>query len=317
MRAIVFDDRLEFRADYPEPGVSEGEALVKVRYAGICATDLEITKGYMGFKGVLGHEFAGVVEQCHDKGLAGRRVTGEINLFCGRCPDCLGGLGNHCPQRTVLGIYGKDGAFADYVMLPVKNLHFIPESLADEEAVFIEPVAAAYEILEQVPIGKKTKVAVIGDGRLGLLISQVVSLTGCSMVSIGRHREKLALLEARGIDTRIGIEGLCREFDVVIDAAGSATGIDEAIKIVRPRGAIVLKTTAAAERKIDLNKIVIDEIRLVGSRCGPFKPAIEALSNGMVDVKPLIARVFSLEDGVQAFGYASKKGVLKVLLKVC
>jgi len=315
MRALFFDNNLRYLTDYlvPEPG--ENEALIRVTCAGICNTDLEIVKGYMNFKGVPGHEFVGVVERCGNKALEGKRVVGEINLSCGNCLYCKSGLRNHCYNRSVLGILGKDGAFADYVTLPTGNLHPVPDSVPDEEAVFVEPLAAAFEILEQVGIGAEDRVCVLGDGKLGLLTAQVVSLTGCALVVGGRHKEKLSILERRGIETKLSSDITERVFDCVIDCTGSSLGIESAMKLVRPKGTIVLKTTVAKRDNIDMNVIVIDEITLVGSRCGPFEPAVHALETKSVDVLPLISRTFPLSEGVEAFNFASGKGVLKVLLK--
>lgn len=316
MRAIFFDGKPAYRTDMQTPSPSVGEALIRVRYAGICATDLEILKGYMGFMGVPGHEFIGVVEGCADKGLLGKRVVGEINLWCGACEYCGRGLRSHCPNRTVLGIYGKDGAFAEYITLPVRNLHVVPDSVSDEEAVFVEPLAAAFEILEQVRVDKDKKVCVIGDGRLGLLTAQALALTGCRLTVVGRHREKLSILEGAGIETRVGSGGLKREYDIAVDCTGSVAGLDEALKLVRPRGTLALKTTTARKRGLDLNTIVIDEITVLGSRCGPFKPAIEALSKKTVKTAPLISGVFPIEQGVEAMERASRKGVIKILIRV-
>lgn len=315
MRAIVFDEALKFVENHPEPKCGAGEALVKVSCAGVCATDIEIIKGYMGFTGILGHEFSGRVVS-KDGALSGRRVVGEINVACRSCAVCGKGLERHCPKRTVMGIYGRDGAFADYVSLPESNLHPIPDSVSDKEAVFVEPIAAAFEILEQVGIDKDTRVAVIGDGRLGNLIAQVMALSRCDLTVIGRHLEKLSILDAMGIDTRVGYDGLGREFDVVIDAAGSDEGLASALDLVVPKGTIVLKTTVAGKRAIDLNRVVIDEISLVGSRCGPFAPALKGLADGKVKVGALIDSVFKLEDGVRAIERASQKSVLKVLLQL-
>lgn len=316
MKALVFDKRLKLVLDYPEPKPLGDEALIRVKYAGVCATDIEITKGYMGFRGVPGHEFSGVVEACGIPGLIGKRVTGEINLACGRCDYCRRGLRNHCPERTVLGIFKKDGAFAKYLTLPVDNLHVLPDEVSDEEGVFVEPLAAAFEILSQLEIGRDLNVAVLGDGRLGILTAEVLSLTGCSLTAIGRHEEKLAILKAPGIKTLLEAEGVGREFDIVVDCTGRNEGLSTALKIVRPRGTIVLKTTIAERDGVDLNRAVIDEVTIMGSRCGPFKPAIAALKERAIDVRPLVSRVFALEDGVEAVGYASQKGVLKALLKV-
>ena len=242
----------------------------------------------MNFRGVPGHEFVGVVERCGNKAVEGKRVVGEINLGCGNCLYCKSGLRNHCPNRSVLGILGKDGAFADYVTLPTGNLHLVPDSVSDEEAVFVEPLAAAFEILEQVGIGTEDRVCVLGDGKLGLLAAQVVSLTGCPLVVGGRHKEKLSILERRGIETRLSSDITERVFD----CTGSPSGVESAMKLVRPRGTIVLKTTVAKRDSIDMNVIVIDEITLVGSRCGPFEPAIHALKMKTIDVLPLISRTF-------------------------
>src|SRR3990172_1780058 len=315
MRALFFDNNLRYLTDYlvPEPG--ENEALIRVTCAGICNTDLEIVKGYMNFRGVPGHEFVGVVERCGNKALEGKRVVGEINLSCGNCLYCKSGLRNHCYNRSVLGILGKDGAFADYVTLPTGNLHPVPDSVPDEEAVFVEPLAAAFEILEQVGIGAEDRVCVLGDGKLGLLTAQVVSLTGCALVMGGRHKEKLSILERRGIEPKLSSDITERVFDCVIDCTGSSLGIEAAMKLVRPKGTIVLKTTVAKRDNIDMNAIVIDEITLVGSRCGPFEPAIQALEMKTVDVIHLISRTFPLSEGVEAFNFASGKGILKVLLK--
>jgi len=316
MRAIVFDGRPELVEDYPAPELRDGLVVVRVEYAGVCATDLEILKGYMGFLGVMGHEFTGVVKECANPGLVGQRVAGEINLGCGACGYCKGGLARHCQERTVLGISGADGAFAELVALPVKNLHIVPDNVRGQEAVFTEPLAAAFEVTEQVECGPGTKVCVVGDGRLGLLVAQVLALTGCDLTVAGRHAEKLGILKRRGIRTALGTVGLVKEFDVVVDCTGSPSGLDTALDLVRPRGTVVLKTTVAEREGTALNRVVIDEVTVVGSRCGPFAPALRALAKGSVDVKPLISKVFPLYEGLEALDYASQKGVLKVLLKV-
>lgn len=316
MRALVFDGKdLKFTEDQPRPEPKSGEALVRVTRAGVCATDLEIMKGYMGFSGVPGHEFTGVVEECGDGDLVGRRVVGEINVSCGICATCMKGLGRHCPLRTVLGILGRDGVFADYVALPVINLHLVPDSVTDDEAVFAEPLAAAFEIIEQVRPRPQNRACVLGDGRLGLLCAQVLALS-CEVTAVGRHPEKLSVLEKRGIKTATSGDGLEDSFDIVVEATGSAGGFSSALDLVTPRGTVVLKTTVAERAGLDLNRVVIDEITVVGSRCGPFEPALRALRDGTVDVKPLITDTFPLEKGVEAVARAAEPGMVKVLLSM-
>jgi threonine dehydrogenase-like Zn-dependent dehydrogenase len=315
MRAIVFNDRLDFLKDYPVPERKKDEALVKVTRAGICNTDLEITKGYMGFQGIPGHEFVGIVEECNKKNIVGKRVVGEINVGCGACLFCKNQMQNHCPKRSVLGIVNKDGAFADYVTLPVNNLHFVPDSVSDDEAVFTEPLAAAFEIMEQVSIGPRDRVCVLGDGKLGLLVAQALSTTDCRLVIVGHHRENLSIMEEIGIKTRLSFSFEESGFDVVVDCTGSRSGIESAMKIAKPGGKIVLKTTVTKKSSLDLNRIVINELSVIGSRCGPFKPAIDAIKSRSVDLYPLISDTFSIDDGIRAFQLASGKGVLKVILK--
>jgi threonine dehydrogenase-like Zn-dependent dehydrogenase len=315
MRALVFDQALSFRPRHSEPALVEGEALVRVRQAGICATDLEITKGYMGFRGVLGHEFVGEVIQSPDKSLVGQRVVGEINAVCGRCDLCLSGLSNHCRKRTVLGILNRDGAFADLLTLPVLNLHVLPKTVDDDAAVFIEPLAAAFQVLKQVQVDAKKWVTVLGDGRLGLLVAQVLRDAGCPVRVIGKHPSKLALLEKWSIRSRPLSEIVPRhDQDVVVDCTGSAEGIEMALQMVRPRGTVVLKSTAAAGKPLNLAPVVIDEISIIGSRCGPFREAITALAEKRIDVTSLIHRRMKIEQGVEAMELAARPGVLKVIL---
>jgi threonine dehydrogenase-like Zn-dependent dehydrogenase len=284
--------------------------------AGICNTDLEITKGYMGFRGVLGHEFVGIVERAPDAGLVGRRVVGEINCACRNCEYCRAGLPTHCPNRTVLGIQGRDGAFADYLTLPIANLHPVPETITDEQAVFVEPLAAALEILEQVAIRPGQSVVVLGDGKLGLLVAQVLVFTACQMTLAGKHREKLALVAGKGIHTVL-VEDLGKEkVDVVVECTGSPPGIGLAQALVKPRGTIVLKSTYAGRTELDLARLVIDEIDLRGSRCGPFAPALRALARRQVDVLPLISAVYDLDEGAAAMAHAERHDSVKILLKV-
>jgi threonine dehydrogenase-like Zn-dependent dehydrogenase len=294
------------------------EVAVRVRLAGICATDLEIARGYMGFEGVLGHEFVG---EALEGPLAGRRVVGEINAACGACADCQAGLGRHCAGRTVLGIVGRDGAFAETLTLPSENLLTVPDGVPDEAAVFAEPLAAAFEILEQVKIPAGARVGVLGDGRLGLLCAFALASAGGRVTLLGRHAEKLALAEKRGIDTlRSEADGLPAELrrcqDVVVEATGSATGLFTALDWVRPRGTLVLKTTTHDVPPASLARIVIDEITVVGSRCGRFAPALDALASGRVDPSDLVEAVYPLSQGERAFEHAGRRGVRKILLRV-
>ena len=316
MRALIFNKSLSFAPIHPAPSPRPNEALIRVMRAGVCNTDLEIVKGYMGFSGVLGHEFVGVVESAPDKELVGRRVVGEINCACGSCDMCKRGLSRHCPTRTVLGIAGRDGAFAERLALPVANLHIVPDGLPDDEAVFTEPVAAAFEIIEQLPqLGPTHSVAVLGDGKLGLLVAQVLATTGCRLLSVGKHAEKLRILQARGIRTALLGDLPNEQFDVVADCTGSASGFEMANKLVRPRGTIVLKSTVAGAAPMNLAPLVINEITVIGSRCGPFPPALDALRTRSVDVRPLIAATYPIEEGVAAVQHAARKGTLKIILR--
>mgnify|MGYP005844503919 FL=1 len=315
MRALVFDQGLQFRPRHPEPPLSQGDTLIRVVQAGICATDLEIVRGYMGFSGVLGHEFVGVVAESPRRELCGQRVVGEINIVCGHCDLCLAGLSNHCRNRSVLGILNHDGAFAEHVRLPADNLHVLPAGIDDDHAVFVEPLAAALQVLKQIKADPRSWVTVLGDGRLGLLAAQVLRNAGCPVRVIGRHPRKLALCEKWSIRSRPVGEIVPRhDQDVVVDCTGSAQGLELAIQLVRPRGTIVLKSTAAAGKALNLAPLVVDEITVVGSRCGPFKQAIQALAEKSVDVVSLIHRRLRLEQGVEAMELAGRPGVLKVLL---
>jgi threonine dehydrogenase-like Zn-dependent dehydrogenase len=315
MRALFFDTSLSFRPRQAEPKASDGDTLVRVRQAGICATDLEITRGYMGFAGVLGHEFVGEVVQSPDRNLIGQRVVGEINVVCGRCDLCLSGLSNHCRNRSVLGILNHDGAFAEYLRLPAMNLHALPDSLDDDAATFVEPLAAAFQVLKQVNLDAGKWVTVLGDGRLGLLVAQVLREANCQVRVIGRHPEKLALCEKWSIRSRRLADIVPRhDQDVVVDCTGSAAGLELALQMVRPRGTVVLKTTAAAGAAVNLAPVVIDEINIIGSRCGPFRQAILALAEKRIDVASLIHRRMKLDQGVEAMDLAGRPGVLKVIL---
>jgi threonine dehydrogenase-like Zn-dependent dehydrogenase len=317
MKALRFDGQLQFIKDAPIPR-REGESLVRVLLAGICNTDIEITRGYAGFRGIPGHEFVGVVEESPDIGLVGQRVVGEINVGCGTCPLCLQGDPRHCSSRTTLGIVGRDGAFAEYLSLPTRNLLVVPEDLSNEEAVFTEPLAAAANILEQTMISPHDQVVIIGDGKLGLLIAQVIRLTECQLTLIGKHQTKLAIAQRRGIQALRLDEATSLDpasMDCVIEATGSPNGFELALRLVRPRGRIVLKSTFFGGLHVDTSRLVVNEITLLGSRCGRFARALELLTTRRVAVADLLSEILPLEDGVRAFEVAQAPGVLKVLLR--
>jgi threonine dehydrogenase-like Zn-dependent dehydrogenase len=301
--------------DYVEPEPLPGEARIRTIVAGICNTDLEIVRGYAGFGGVLGHEFVGIVDQAGDPALVGQRVVGEINAACGVCPTCRAGQPTHCPDRSALGIRGRDGVLADSFCLPAQNLHPVPDTLSDKEAVFVEPLAAACEILEQIHVHPTDRAVVLGDGKLGLLVAQVLALTGCELTAIGHHEEKLALLTARGIQTQVGDEGLVGAADLVVECTGRAEGFDMARRIVRPRGTLVLKSTYHGLVQTDLSRIVVDEVRVFGSRCGPFGAALRLLAQDLVEVTSLIEAEYPLSQAVTAFEHARQRGALKVLVR--
>lgn len=300
--------RVEVKKE-PLPRVAKGFARIRLLAAGICSTDLELQRGYYGFSGTPGHEFAGELED-------GTRVAGEINLACGHCDWCARGLGRHCPNRTVLGIVKHPGAFREYLTLPVGNLHRVPKSIPTEHAVFIEPVAAACEIMDQVKIPKGTRVAVMGDGKLGLLIAQVLQAHGAKVLLLGRHREKMRLVEWSGVTAEVlGKKLPERAFPIVVDATGSAEGLRAAIAMCEPRGTVVMKSTVHGLVAIDTAPAIVNEITLVGSRCGRFEPALRMLASGKVRVGDLISDEFPLERAPEAFQKAATKGVLKVLLR--
>lgn len=316
MQAIVIDHPgvLALR-DFSRPSVA-GECLIRVRMAGICGTDLQLLEGYAGFRGIPGHEFVGTVEDVSsaaDASWVGTRVAGEINVGCGSCAWCRRGEKEHCPERTVVGIRGRDGAFADYLSLPSTNLHAIPDSVDDEVAVFVEPVAAACRILQQIEIGEDTRVAVLGDGRLGLLIAQVLATRSPHVVVFGKHENKLALARGMGLEVKARTAADTQAFDVVVDATGRPAGLAEALDIVRPRGILVMKSTFHGDAPVATWPAVVHEVTLVGSRCGPFADAIALLATGAVQVKPLIGRVTALDDYESAFADA-RRG-LKILLR--
>lgn len=321
MHALLFDGQLRLVSDYPEPELLPGEALIRPHLVGICNTDIEITRGYMGFRGVLGHEFVGTVVACHDPVWVGRRVVGEINAACRRCATCARGDESHCPERTTLGINRRDGAMAELFSLPIACLHVVPPGLPDTAAVFVEPLAAALEIFERSHLRPTERVAVVGDGKLGLLCAQVLRLVGCEVVVVGRHAERWELLRRQGIaavSERAGEADRSGSaagfFDVVVDCTGQPGGLAIARRLVRPRGRLVLKSTFAGDSPLDLSMLVVDEVQLLGSRCGPFAPALRLLERGLVVTEPLIAGRFPLHDGLRAFQAAA--GRLKIVLEV-
>jgi len=326
MDALVFTGgKVEFTSSYPQPKPDTDEVLIAVEMAGVCSTDLEITKGYMGFSGVLGHEFVGTVEK-GPKNLQGKRVVADINCVCGQCDMCQSGLSSHCPNRQVIGIQGHDGVFAEYVVVPQRNVHVLPDTLGNNEAIFVEPLAAAMQIVQQVPIEKRNKVIVVGDGRLGLLAVQVLANSGSkgNVVLLGKHEEKLTFAEKRGIQGILLENMLIKpEWDVVVDCTGSPDGFATACQLVRPRGKLVLKSTWATDRQsatdntpIDLSPLVINEITLIGSRCGPFANAINTLAAQQVVTNGLITSRFKLADGVRAIEAAKQSNQIKVVLQV-
>jgi alcohol dehydrogenase len=339
MHALLFDDQLRLANDYPAPILAPGEALIRPLLVGICNTDIEITRGYMGFRGVLGHEFVGIVQDCQDRSWVGRRVVGEINAACRRCAVCARGDVSHCPERTTLGIDRRDGAMAELFSLPIDCLHEVPASVPDQAAVFAEPLAAALEILEQSHIRPTERVAVVGDGKLGLLCAQALRLPGCEVVVVGRHPERWELLQGLGITCVHATEmrqaekearrqgdrkdgslspnlpvSLSGAFDVVVDCTGQPAGLATARSLVRPRGRLILKSTFAAESGLNLSRLVVDEVQLIGSRCGPFAPALRLLERGLIEVQPLVAGRFPLSHGLEAFAAAGHR--LKILLEI-
>jgi len=315
LRALHFDGNALRLVERPEPEPRSDCVLVRVSLAGVCNTDLEIAKGYLGFRGTLGHEFVGRVADGPEEWL-GVRVVGEINFACRSCPTCARGLERHCPSRTVMGIVGADGAFAELVRVPVQNLHPVPESVPDEKAVFCEPLAAAFEILEQVRVEPGQRAIVLGDGKLGVLAAQVLALAGARVLAVGRHPEKLALLRARGIETALAAQWRAEPAPLVVEATGSERGFETAVAATLPRGTLVLKSTLASHPTVDLAPLVIHEIQVVGSRCGPFPPALRALESGTIDVAPLVSDRVPLADGAEAFRRAARAGALKVLIEV-
>ncbi|HEY5540507.1 MAG TPA: alcohol dehydrogenase catalytic domain-containing protein [Coriobacteriia bacterium] len=316
MQALWLENGQLSVCDVPIPDAAgRGEALVHVRLSGICGTDLELVRGYYPYSGVLGHEFVGEVVEAPDPAWIGARVVGEINDACGTCPTCRAGRPTHCEARTVLGIVARDGVHAEYVRLPMVNLHRVPDTVSDEAAVFTEPLAAAVEILQQVHIAPTDRVLLVGAGRLGQLVAQVLALTSAELCVVARHPLQRDLLRARNIATIAEEDVAPRTWDVVVEATGSPSGLDQARAALRPRGTLVLKSTYAGEVTLDLSPFVVDEITVVGSRCGPFAPAIRLLERGDVDPTALIAERYPLANAVEAMQHAAERGVMKVLLE--
>lgn len=318
MKAVVFDKELKLVNDYVKPSPKKGEALIKVSMAGICNTDFEITKGYMGYKGVLGHEFVGVVEEVNDddKSLLGKRVVGEINCGCGNCEWCHQGLQRHCFNRQTLGIWQKDGCFSEYLAMPLDTLLEVPENVPDEQAVFVEPLAAGLEILEQLHIQPIQKVVILGDGKLGLTTSLALNASNIDVLLVGKHQNKLDIAKKQGVKVKLYDDlKIKKEWDFVVEATGSISGFEAALNLTKPRGTLVLKSTVAASKEFNLAPIVIDEIRVQGSRCGQFAPALRLLASGKLDFNPLITAVYSVDDAIEAFERNKEQNSLKVLLK--
>lgn len=316
MRAITFNQALQYEANHPEPQPGENECVIRVHLAGICATDLHITEGYMNFSGVLGHEMVGTVISGSDA-LLGKRVVSEINCVCRKCEQCQAGLSNHCSKRTVMGIVERDGCFADEVAMPEHNLHEVPDVISDEEAVFVEPLAAAYQVLAQFPIESRMNVSVIGPGRLGLLVAQVLATTGCKLTVVGRNEKKLELCEKKGIQG-VHVNDLVarQDRDMVVDCTGAPEGLELALSLVRPRGTVVMKSTYAKAGLFNPATLVVNEVTLLGSRCGPFPEAIDALSRQDIDVRSMISRAYPIEKAAEAFEASRDRNNIKILLKI-
>ena len=314
MKALWLENNGISLSDIRQPH-KPGEALIKIRKAGICSTDLELVKGYYPYTGILGHEFVGEVMDAEDASWIGQRVVGEINVVCNQCEQCLNGRSTHCENRTVLGIVNRDGTFAEFTTLPIANLHRVPDSVPDEKAVFTEPLAAALEIQQQIQIRPTDRVLLVGAGRLGQLIAQTLALTGCDLRVVARHAHHQSLLKARGIRIISEEEIQPWRWDVVVEATGSPNGFALARKAIRPRGTLVMKSTYKGEMSLNFSSIVVDEINIIGSRCGPFEPALRLMESRQVDPTVLIADEFKLEEALKAFERAAETGVLKVLIE--
>lgn len=313
MRALYFDGQPEIR-DLLQPQPGPGEVLVRVSLAGICGTDLQILKGYHNFRGIMGHEFVGEVAGPEDSPWLGQRVVGEINIGCGECDLCRRGLAKHCGERRVLGIINHDGAFAQYLSIPATNLHLVPPEVPDEAAVFTEPLAAALRVLETAPISPEDRILIIGDGPLGLQISWALALNGAQVDLAGHHQDHLALARPYGVETFLAKDLPAGDYQVVVEASGSPSGLELALSRVRPLGTVILKSTYIDRFPLDPAAVVVPEVHLVGSRCGPFLPALRLLRQGWVDPRPLISQIFPLSRGLEAMVWAQLPGMLKVLL---
>jgi len=316
MKSVWLENNKIDLHDVPQP-CKPNEALIKIRKAGICSTDLELVKGYYPYTGILGHEFVGEVVEAQDASWIGQRVVGEINVVCNQCEQCLNGRSTHCENRTVLGIVNRDGTFAEFTTLPIANLHRVPDSVPDEMAVFTEPLAAALEIQEQINIKPTDRVLLIGAGRLGQLIAQTLALTGCDLRVVARYTPQQDLLKARGIRIISEEDATAQpwRWDIVVEATGSPGGFALARKAIRPRGTLVMKSTYKGEMSVNFSSIVVDEINIIGSRCGPFEPALRLMESRRVDPTVLIADEFKLEEALKAFERAAETGVLKVLVE--
>mgnify|MGYP005754873263 FL=1 len=320
MKAVVFDKELKLVNDYKKPVPQKGEALIRITLAGICNTDYEITKGYMGYVGILGHEAVGIVEEINDtdQSLLGKRVVSEISYGCKEpdCPYCAEKLYRHCPNRHTLGIWKKDGCFAEYMTMPLEVLFEVPDNVTDEQAVFVEPLAAACEITEQLHIKPFEKVVVLGDGKLGLITALTLNAQNVDVILVGKHQNKLDIAKAQGVETSLLNDFVIeKKYDVVVEATGSISGFETALALTKPRGVLVLKSTVAASKEFNLAPIVIDEITVLGSRCGQFAPALRLLKNNRIDFTPLISAVYDADDALEAFEKNKERDVLKVLLK--
>jgi threonine dehydrogenase-like Zn-dependent dehydrogenase len=316
MQALFLrEGKLEYLTEHPNPRPHEGQAMVRVLKAGICTTDLELVKGYAGFQGILGHEFVGVVEAAGNQVWVGRRVVGSINLGCNNCSVCLSDGPEHCPERSVLGIINHDGAFADYLTLPEANLVEVPDNVSDEVAVFTEPLSAALRIREQIKVKPSDKAAVVGPGRLGVLIGQVLALSGTEVTMLGRREASLTLPRSLGLSTGLVDEFPDDGFDMVVEATGNEAGFAHSLRLVRPLGTLVMKSTFAGTNTVDVNKLVVGELTVIGSRCGPFSPALRLLEAEKVEIRAMIEGEYLLSQGIQAFKHAAQPGVRKILLQ--